>query len=166
MYFQLKKAAFITALILTLFSFPSFAVEGQSPTMDRPDMMKHHYESMMKELGVTPEQKQKLDAIMQESRTQADPLIKSMREKKRALMQYILTPQATKEQALCQAKEITDMKYQLEQIFINGMFKAKCILTPEQQQKFAELHQKKMMQFEQKYRGQKPSGMMAPPLVQ
>ncbi|MDD3012262.1 MAG: periplasmic heavy metal sensor [Candidatus Gastranaerophilales bacterium] len=147
---QWKKITFITALILTLFSFPSWAVEGQYPKQCKPgtEMMKQHYESMLKELGVTADQKQKLDAIMQESRIQAEPVRKCMWEKKQALMQYIFSSQATKEQALCKAKEITDTKYQLEEIFINGMFKAKCILTPEQQQKFIELHQKKMMKFE------------------
>jgi len=145
-----KKFTLITALVFALSSSSVFAAGGQDMKSGKPpcppEMMKQHYESMMKELGVTTEQKQKLDAIMQESRTQAEPVAKCMWEKKKALMQYIFSSQATKEQALCKAKEITDTKYQLEEIFINGMFKAKCVLTPEQQQKFVELHQKKMME--------------------
>jgi Spy/CpxP family protein refolding chaperone len=157
MSIQWKKTALITTMIFTLSSFSAFAQQGpgMKSGMRSPEMMKQRCETMMKELGVTPEQKQKLDAIMQESMTQAEPVMKSIREKKKALMQYMMTSQATKEQALCMAKEINDLKYQLEQIRINSMFEAKCVLTPEQQQKFIELHQKKMMKFKQK-----PSGMM------
>jgi Spy/CpxP family protein refolding chaperone len=141
------KLALISALILNFMSLPAFAAEGQTVKSRglASESMKMHCETMMKELGITDEQKQKLDLIMSETKTQADPVAKCMMEKKKALMQYIFSSQANKEQAMCKAKEIADLKYQLEGIMINGMFQAKCILTPAQQQKFVELYQNRMM---------------------
>jgi periplasmic protein CpxP/Spy len=150
MSFRWKKASFISALILGLSFSQTFAQTSTSPSpkpLAGPGMMKPPCENMMNQLGLTADQKQKIDAIMQASKAQADPIMQSMREKKTALMQYLFTPQATKEQALCKAKEISDLKYQLEGVFIDGILKAKCILTPAQQQKFLQLHQRKMMEM-------------------
>jgi len=160
MSFDWKKISFVSALILSMSFSQAFAQSSSSSASSgasksttsntRPEIMRKGSEDMMKNLGLTTEQKQKIDAIMQASKTQADPIMQSIREKKSALMQYLFTSQATKEEALCKAKEITDLKYQLEGIWIDSILKAKCILTTEQQQKFLELHQKRMMQFGKK----------------
>lgn len=166
MVIQWKKLTFISALILSLSSMSAFAQNVQpQPMPPKSDMMKQHYQNVVKELGLTADQKQKLDVIMQETRTQADPISRSIMEKRRALNQYIFSPQATKEQALTQARDISNLRYQLEETKINAMFKAKCVLTPAQQQKFAELHQRKMMELQRRNPGMGPMmpGPSGPP---
>ncbi len=113
--------------------------------------MKQKMDEMFTEIGVTPEQKQKIDAIMQDSRTKEQAIHKCMHEKKKALMQYMMTSEATKAQALSQEKEIECLHNQLAEIRINSVFETKKILTPQQQRKMAEFHQKHIAEFEKKH---------------
>lgn len=141
------KAALISALIINLFTNSVFAAEGQTGRTrgTLPESMNIRTETMATELGLTQEQKQRLDQVMNDTRTQAEPIIKCMCEKRKALIQSIFCSQTTKDQALCKAKEIAELKYQLEGIMIDGLMQAKCVLTPTQQQKFVELYQNKML---------------------
>lgn len=144
------RAAIISALIINLFSSSVFAAEGQTMRSRgfMTEAMKMHSETMSTELGLTQEQKQKIDQVMNDTKTQAEPIVKCMCEKRKALIQSIFCSQITKEQALCKAKEIAELKYQLEGIMIDGLMQAKCVLTPVQQQKFVELYQNKMMGYQ------------------
>ena len=130
----------VMALMLSLCSFPVMAQDRDGcKCMSGHHKMHEKFESMLTQAGVTPDQKQKLDAIWQQAKTQADPIRTSLFEKKKALFEYISCPQATKEQALSQAQAISQLQLQLETIRINSMFQAKCVLTPDQQQKLSQL---------------------------
>jgi len=113
--------------------------------------MKKEMDKMFAEIGVNCEQKKQIDCIMQNSKAQSRPIRKCMREKKKALMQYMMTPQATQEQALCMENEISEMHKQIHAIRINTFFEMKKVLTPCQQQKMADYHQKHMAEFEKKH---------------
>lgn len=159
-----KQNFLITMLIATLVSFPAFAYTDKNfkdyKHCHCPKEMKQKMDNMMKEIGITPEQKQKLDAIKEESRSKSEPVLKCLMEKKRAQMQYLMTPQANKDQALAQEKEISRLQEQLAEIRINSIFEMKNVLTPEQQQKFAEIQQKRMKECPEEHtRLQKPGGM-------
>ena len=164
----LGQIAIISALLLS-FSFPAFAQDNQNSCKMKPNqpmmmgkhcMMQKKFDDLLTQAGVTPEQKQKIDVIWQQARTQSEPIMLSLREKRKALFDYISSPQANKDQALAQLKDISQLQYQLESIRINSMFQVKCILTPEQQQKLTQLIQEKMKKHEQQ---EKSCPMEMPP---
>jgi Spy/CpxP family protein refolding chaperone len=148
----LLNSVLAVLLLLNVFSPQAFASCGYcNKGKSHHYEMKQKMDAMFTEIGVDCNQKQQIDAIMQNSRAQSKPIRKCMREKKKALMQYIMTPQATKEQALCLESEISQLHSQLHTIHINTMFEIKKILTPCQQQKMCDYHQKHMAEFEKKH---------------
>ena len=164
MKINLKKIALnsilATVLLLPVTSLQSFAHCGHCHNNGHKQCkngghkhadMKKKIDAMFTEIGVNCEQKQKIDAIMQDSKTKEKALHQCMHEKKKALGQYMMTPQATKEQALCLANGIDELHKQMHEIHINTFFEMKQVLTPAQQQKMAEYHQKHMAEFEKKH---------------
>ena len=152
----LGQILIISALVLSFCSLPVMAQDNQCGCKPEPDHYKMHckmhekFDDLLTQAGVTPDQKQKIDAIWQQSRTQAEPIKTCLHEKMKALFDYISCPQANKDQALAQAKAISDLKLQLETIRINAMFQAKCILTSDQQQKLSQLIKEKMQKYEKR----------------
>ena len=57
-------------------------------------------EKMMSELGITPEQQAELKAIREASKAKGETLHKQVQEKRRALMEYMASPEATENHAL------------------------------------------------------------------
>lgn len=139
----------IAALILNLGSMQAFASHnGHCCNYHQHHCkMKAKMDKMFEKIGVNPCQKQKIDSIFEASKATAEPILKCKMEKKKALMQYLTSPQATKEQAMAMEQEITCIHEKLAEIHINTMFEIRQILTPEQLQKMAKYHQEHMDEF-------------------
>lgn len=114
--------------------------------------MKKRMDAMFTEIGINCQQKQQIDCIIQASKEKEDTLRKCKHEKKQALWQYMMTSQATKEQALCMENEISELHKQLHELRINTFFDIKNILTPCQQQKMHEYHQKHKAEFKKRHK--------------
>lgn len=132
------------ALLFNLASLRVFAhcIDDCTCKKHCPQEMKQRMDEIFAEIGVSIEQRQKIDTIMQDSRTKEQLVHKCMHEKKKTLMQYLTDSQATKAQALIYTKEISCLHNQLSEIRIDSIFEVKKILTPQQQQKMAEYHKK------------------------
>lgn len=97
-----------------------------------------------KTVGVNEEQKKKLEAIRQEAETQNKPLMESLSAKHKALFDYMAATDATEAEALAKQTEINDLQAKLSQQHIRCMFRMKAVLTPEQQQKAAQMMRERM----------------------
>ena len=121
-------------------------------------------EKMMSELGITPEQQAELKA----SKAKGETLHKQVQEKRRALMEYMASPEATENQALSKSRELANLQQQLGDLRIKTWFEIKGKLTPEQEAKMREMrkqmHEKmknKMGEFQNRgggEGGQRPGG--------
>lgn len=145
--------SFLTAaLLFNVASLPTFAHCGHcGHKHSNHAEMKQKMDKMFTEIGVDCNQKQKIDAIIQASKVKQEAIHKCMHEQKKALFQYMMTPNATKEQALCLENGISKLHEQSHELRINTFFEMKKVLTPCQQQKMAEYHQKHMAEFEKKH---------------
>jgi len=138
---------------LALANGASYEAAQQHHHKHKQDWQQEFY----KKIGVTPEQQKQLEAIRQESKTQAKPIMHTMFQKRRELMEYMASPGATESDALDKAQEISELQSQLEKIHIQSRFKMKGVLTPEQQEKAAALIKEKMAKFQQKHAAEKPT---------
>ena len=139
----------IVALTATLIALPAIAYHKDNDSKDhKPCHYKMMKEDFTKDLMLTAEQQKKVDAIMEESKTQTESLKTTMMEKKKALKNYMMTETATQQEALKQQNELSQIHDQLKEMYIKDMFKIKAVLTPEQLKKCSEIHQKKMKDYD------------------
>lgn len=117
-----------------------------------PFNMEQRMKETFDEIGVTPEQKQKLDDVLESARKEKEPIINSMIEKKKELMNYIMTPEATEEKALEMKDEIAKLHQEIGKIHIKTVFEIKKILTPEQFEKFSMHLKNHIEEFEHMFR--------------
>lgn len=95
-------------------------------------------------IGLSESQKTQFSQIRKEGEEQAKPVAEALFAKRRALYEYLSEPQATEAGALAKQAEINELRNQLSQQRLSGMFRLKAVLSPEQQQKAAELMRGKM----------------------
>jgi Spy/CpxP family protein refolding chaperone len=113
---------------------------------------KEDMDELFEDINLTPEQKTKLDNIMQASRKEQEPIIDSMIDKKKELIQYLATPEANIQTALEKKKELLALHEQLAQMHLKAIFEAKEVLTQEQAEKISEYHQKRLDHFKKEYK--------------
>jgi Spy/CpxP family protein refolding chaperone len=95
------------------------------------------FEKLSQDLQLTEDQKQKMDSLRKEAKSQAEPLKKSMWKKKRSAMEYASSPDATLAKALEMQKDSQSTLNQLETLRITTWFKMRAILTPDQLKQLA-----------------------------
>jgi len=96
-----------------------------------------------KELNLTPEQQNKLEANRKSQREKTSQLRTAMKEKNEALQQVLKDPAVTREKFEPLVNEIKSLQAQLIDQRINGILAVKDILTPEQFAKFNQLMEKR-----------------------
>ena len=101
-------------------------------------------------VGLSAEQKKQVEAIHKDAETHTKPIYEQMVSKRKALYEYLATPEATEREALSRQSVIDDLRSPLSQRHLATMFRTTAILTPEQQKKPAALIKEKMATYEKK----------------
>lgn len=110
---------------------------------------------MIRNLGLTDEQMTKLKTTQQESMAEARKIQQQARERRKALMEYIASPEAKEEKASVMQRELNENLEALAQLRLRSWFKMRSILTPEQLQKLVSERKQRMQQMRP---GQQQSG--------
>ncbi len=165
---KLLAGLMAASVMLTMAAAPSFAEPGQASgkQVGHHKMMKGKHggghEKMFEQLGLTDAQKEQMKALREGNKEAGKALHQELRAKRKALMKYMSSPDATKEQALSLSREVDKIQGQLSEKRINSWFEMRSILTPEQREKFAQIAEQKKKQWQarkgQKRQGQKPGG--------
>lgn len=143
----LKALSFLlvpTALLLL--SAPGYCEGPSAPKASAPSEhsgRRHNeneaHQAFSKQLGLSPEQSQKVKAIMQEGHQQSQTMKEQLRAKRKALMQYLQTPNASQSQALSMNADINATQRQMSELRLKTFFAMRAQLTPEQLQKLPQL---------------------------
>ncbi|MDD5423408.1 MAG: Spy/CpxP family protein refolding chaperone [Candidatus Omnitrophica bacterium] len=104
------------------------------------------WESLTKELGLTPEQDQKLEANRKAQFDKMKDLRKAMKEKRGELSKALENPAATRSSVEPIIAEMKALESQSVDQRIDGIFSVKEILTPGQFAKFNSLMEKKRLE--------------------
>ena len=102
----------------------------------RPDM---HKNFVKRELGLNEKQVAQFEAHVEKSRTEMEPILDSLRTKRKDLMSEILAEQPSMDKLNRLSEEIGALHVQLGKKTTAHMLEAKSFLTPEQQRKFFSL---------------------------
>ncbi|HOW35533.1 MAG TPA: Spy/CpxP family protein refolding chaperone [Candidatus Omnitrophota bacterium] len=98
---------------------------------------------ILKELNLTPEQQEKLEANRKAQREETAKLFAAMKEKQAKLKEELTNPAVTKEAVAPIVSEIKSLQEQLTDRRVDGILAVKEILTPEQFEKFQQLTEKR-----------------------
>lgn len=104
------------------------------------------HQQMIKELGLSPEQGQKVKSTMEQGRAQSQPLREQLKSKRKAMMQYLQTPNATEAGARTLNNEINDLQRRLSEVRLKTWFSMRSQLNPEQLQKLQAIKAKQWAQ--------------------
>lgn len=115
----------------------------------------HHMHELEEKIGMTAEQKQQAEQIKADYRAQIDPLTKNVWEKRKAMMEFALTPGSSEADTLARQDELTQLQAQVDKLRMESLFKMKALLTPEQQQKAFDLAKEKMDAHKKHHEGSK-----------
>lgn len=110
-------------------------VQGQAASHSADE----RHQQMVKELGLSPEQGQKVKSTMEQGRAQSQPLREQLKTKRKAMMQYLQTPNATEAGARALNSDINDLQRRLSEIRLKTWFSIRSQLNPEQLQKLQAL---------------------------
>jgi Spy/CpxP family protein refolding chaperone len=97
---------------------------------------KQRHEDFIKELGLTQEQQDKLDALRKAHREENKDLREALKEKRQALKKELAKPVSDNNAISAIATEMKDIQAQLIDNRINNILQVKEVMTPEQYQKF------------------------------
>lgn len=117
---------------------------GQTPGKEAAHADRH--QQMMKELGLSPEQGQKVKSVMEQGRAQSKALREQLKAKRQAMMQYLQNPKATESGARSLNGDINDLQRQLSEIRLKTWFNLRAHLNPEQLQKLQAIKAKQWAQ--------------------
>lgn len=91
------------------------------------------------ELGLSPEQSRKVDAIMAQGREQSRVLRQQLQAKRHTMMQYLQSSSANEAQARTLNSDMNDLQRQLGEVRLKTWFAMRSQLTPEQLDKLKAL---------------------------
>ena len=94
---------------------------------------------MERDLGLNPEQAQKVNATMQQGRAQSAALRQQLKAKREAMMRYVQSPSATEAGARNLNAEMNELQRQLGEIRLKTWFSMRSQLTPAQLEKLKAL---------------------------
>ena len=142
-----KALAWLIVPCFLIMTFPSLAEVGapskgknhvqKLSTQDHPG--KGRAACFLQQLNLNKEQQQKVEKTIAEGHKQSQALKKKLRAKRRALMQYLQTPEANQAQALGMNKEINVLQSQIGELRLKTFFSMRAQLNPEQIQKLQHL---------------------------
>jgi len=121
-------------------------------------------EAMMKELNLTPEQREKLEANHKAHEEAMKNFHQAIKEQKDKLKEVLSSPDVTRASVEPIVSQMKALQAQMIDQRINGIFAAKTILTPEQFRKFQEKVEKrfegKKERFQKKHEGKNEKRLM------
>ncbi len=97
------------------------------------------HSQMEQALGLSPEQAQKVKAIMAHGKSQSEVLRRQLKTKREAMMRYVQSPSANEAGARSLNAEINELQRQLGEIRLKTWFSMRAELTPEQLEKLKAL---------------------------
>lgn len=111
--------------------------QGQAPgnSQTRQDRQ----QQMIQQLGLNPDQAEKVKGIMQQGKAQSQALHQQLRAKRQAMMKYLQSPEANESQARSMNADINDLQRQLSEIRLKSWFAMRAQMTPEQLQKMSQM---------------------------
>jgi Spy/CpxP family protein refolding chaperone len=101
-------------------------------------------QQMMAELGITSEQKAKLDTLRQQRQSQVRPLMEQVRTKRTSLRTYLQSPDANPTEARARQQELSRLESSLQDQRLQAWFDMRQVLTPDQRQKMQAKQQERM----------------------
>lgn len=109
---------------------------------------------MLEELGLSPEQKEKLKAMMEKNHAQHKAGRQEMKQQRQQLMTMIKSGSGSKQEAMALHRQIAQRQNAMMEQHIGTIYDMKAILTPQQFEKFQTL----MAQKHQNRMGGRPHG--------
>lgn len=106
--------------------------------------MQKKWQCMVKELNLTPEQREKIEANRKDQGEKAKALHEALKEKRDALKKELNRAGATRASAAALVAEVKALEAKAVDQKVEGIFAVKEILTPEQFEKFSRKMEKKM----------------------
>lgn len=97
------------------------------------------HERLMSQLNLTADQQAQLKALREQGKNQAQERHQQLQAKRRNLMSYLKSPNATEDRALQLQNEINALQNQMSAQRIHTWFRMRKILTPEQLQKLEQM---------------------------
>lgn len=146
----MTKRLFLSVALTASILLPTTAAFANDPE----HFHKKHDEiqkQFLDEINATPDQRQQIEATNKNFESQVDPIRTELQQKRKALMEYLATPDATKEEALKQQAAIDDLKARQSQLMIDHTFNKKALLNPDQQQKAKAFFEKKNEEWQKKH---------------
>jgi Spy/CpxP family protein refolding chaperone len=128
------KALLPVALWLSLVTLPAMAM---------PDDFLPGAKTMT-QAGIAPDKAQKLRAIREQNHQAMEPLKAKMKTQRKALMDYLASPNATPQQAQQLSAQIDQTMQQMTALRLKAWFEMREHLTPEQMQKLVSARQQRM----------------------
>ncbi len=150
-----KLAVLALPLALLLNLLPGLATADPSSQGGRMQNRTSHpsasasderHQQMIKNLGLSPEQGQKVKSTMEQGRAQSQTLREQLKTKRKAMMQYLQTPNATEAGARNLNSEINDLQRRLSEVRLKTWFSMRSQLNPEQLQKLQAIKAKQWAQ--------------------
>ncbi len=141
-----KMRLAVIGLVVSLLTVGS--VYAQEQNAGKPDAGKAR-EGIYKELNLTPEQQQKLEANRKAQREKMSELRTGMMAKEKEMQQAVISSSRTSVEQL--ANEIKGLQAQLIDQRVNGIFAVKEILTPEQFAKLNQIMEKRKEQMKGRF---------------
>ena len=143
----MKSAKGLVLVAILVFLGAGSAYPVSADYGDWQEKMEKKRERIFKELNLTAEQTEKLAQNRKEQTQRLKALHDALKEKRAELKKILQDPQVVREKVTPIANDIKSLQSQLIDLRIEGIFKVKEILTPEQFSRFQELtakHQQKM----------------------
>lgn len=141
---RLQSAVIAGVLLVSLSPVVASANAGSHHKHGCGPKQHHGMQTLLDEVGVSAEQKQQIEQIKTDTKAQMKPLRETLSQKRRAFMQYAISPEATEAEALARKQEMSQLRNQASELHLKSMFKIKAVLTPDQQKKLATLLTEKM----------------------
>ncbi len=112
----------------------------------------------MKELNLTPEQREKLKVQREASKESHKAVREQMKSKMQALHEAIAKPETKRADVEGLVNEVNALKAQMFAQKIDGMFAMKEVLTPEQFSKMQAKHKERMEKMREKHKAMMGKG--------
>jgi Spy/CpxP family protein refolding chaperone len=109
-------------------------------------------EWLKKELGLTPEQAQKMQAIFDRDKPQIQQRVQTMKQTQREL-RNLMAGSASQEEVRAKYRQVESLRQEVDRLRFDSMLAVREILTLEQRKKMAERMDRRRGRFEHRMKG-------------
>jgi Spy/CpxP family protein refolding chaperone len=99
-----------------------------------------HRQQAIKQMGLTPDQLQRVKDIQDQAKIQSQAIQAQLKAKRQALMSYMQSPDANEAQARVLLNDLHNLQKQVSELRLKTYFQMRAHLTPEQMQRFHQMH--------------------------